>query len=187
MQSKVRLFGHPVHPMIVPFPIAFYTATLVCSIIYASNGNTFWFHVAFIANCSALVMAAVAVLPGLIDWLSIPELTDAKTTGLKHMVANVFTLGLFTANAAVTYPKLDDPHPPVQASIMLTGFGFLIMLYAGFKGWKMVQTHHIGIDAPSDAEIPAEKEEVKNANEIFSNMTETPKRKSPADTNTQNP
>jgi uncharacterized membrane protein len=176
MQSKVRLFGHPVHPMIVPFPIAFYTATLVSSIVYATNGDTFWFHVAFIANCAALVMAAVAVLPGLIDWLSIPELTDAKTTGLKHMVANVFTLGLFTANAAVVYPKLDDPHPTVQSSIMLTGFGFLIMLYAGFKGWKMVQTHHIGIDAPSDAEIPDEKSEVKNANEIFSETTATPKR-----------
>ena len=50
------------------------------------------------------------------------------------------------------------------------------MLYAGFKGWKMVQTHHIGVDAPSDAEISAEKEEVKNANEIFSESSATPKR-----------
>ena len=162
--------------MIVPFPIAFYTSTFVCSIVYSSNGNIFWFQVMFIANCAALVMAAVAVLPGLIDWLAIPELTDAKTTGLKHMVANVFTLGLFTANAAITYPKLDDPHPPIQSSIMLTGFGFLIMLYAGFKGWKMVQTHHIGVDAPSNAEIPDTKEKIKNANEIFSDMKENPQR-----------
>ena len=162
MQSKVRLFGHPVHPMLVPFPIAFYTATMVCSSVYAANGNTFWFKVAFIANCAALVTAAVAILPGLIDWLSIPELTDAKTTGLKHMIANVFTLGFFTANAAVNYTKLDDPHPSIQSGIMLTSFGFLVMLYAGFKGWKLVQTHHIGIDAPSDEELPDVKEVVKN-------------------------
>jgi uncharacterized membrane protein len=174
MQSKIRLFGHPVHPMLVPFPVAFYTATMVCSIVYASNGDTFWFRVAFIANCAALVMAAVAILPGLIDWMAIPELTDAKTTGLKHMVANVFTLGFFTANAAVNFTKLDDPHPPVQSSIMLTSFGFLVMLYAGFKGWRLVQTHHIGIDAPSDEEIPDVAEEVKNANEIFADTNENP-------------
>src|SRR5438067_1513039 len=119
MQSKIRILGHPVHPMLVPFPIAFYTATLVCSIVYASNGNIFWFRVGFIANCAGIVMAAVAILPGLIDWLSIPELSDAKTTGLKHMVANVFSLGCFVANAAVNYTTLSAPHPPAQASVML--------------------------------------------------------------------
>ena len=70
------------------------------------HGNTFWFRVAFIANCAGIVMAVVAVLPGLIDWLYIPELSDAKSTGFKHMVANVFSLGFFAANAAVNYTKL---------------------------------------------------------------------------------
>ena len=169
--------GHPVHPMLVPFPIAFYTATLVCSIVYASNGDTFWFRVAFIANCAAIVMAAVAILPGLIDWLSIPELSDAKATGLKHMVANVFSLGFFVANAAVNYTKLSSPHPPIQSALMLTAFGFLIMLYAGFKGWKMVQTHHIGIDKFSPEELPEENPVEKNANEIFTDATEDPNEK----------
>lgn len=174
MQSKIRLFGHPVHPMIVPFPIAFYTATLVCSIAYAVNGDTFWFHVAFVANCSALVTAAVAILPGLIDWLSLPELSDARTTGLKHMVANVFSLGCFTANAVIMFTKLHEPNPPIQGSIMLAAFGFLIMLYAGFKGWKMVQTHHVGIDKFSAEEFQEENPVEKNANEIFTDATENP-------------
>lgn len=177
MQSKIKILGHPVHPMLVPFPIAFYTATLVCSIVYASNGNTFWFRVAFVANCAGILMAIIAILPGLIDWLSIPELSDAKATGLKHMVANIFSLGFFLANAAVNYTKISDPHPPVQGAIMLTTFGFLIMLYAGFKGWKLVQTHHIGIDKFPAEELPEESSVEKNANEIFTDTTSNPKEK----------
>ncbi len=177
MQSKIKILGHPVHPMLVPFPIAFYTATMVCTIVYASNGNTFWFHVAFIANCAAIVMATVAILPGLIDWLAIPELSDAKSTGLKHMVANVFSLGCFVANAAVNYTKLSAAHPPVQGPLMLTIAGFLIMLYAGFKGWKMVQTYHIGVDKFAPEELPEESSVEKNANEIFTDATEKPEEK----------
>ena len=176
MQSKVKLFGHLVHPMIVPFPIAFYTATLVCSIVYTFNGNTFWFHVAFVANCAGVIMAIVAILPGLLDWLSIPELSDAKTTGLKHMIANVFSLGCFVANAATNYQNLSNSHPPIQGSIMLAAFGFIIMLYAGFKGWKMVQTHHIGVDAITPDELPEDSSVEKNANEIFTDLSTPPEK-----------
>ncbi|MEP6465207.1 MAG: DUF2231 domain-containing protein [Parafilimonas sp.] len=112
-----KIVSHPLHPMIVPFPIAFNTATMVCCIVYATNGDTFWFHVAFIANCTAIITSVIAFLPGLIDWLSIPELTDAKSTGLRHMVANVFTLGVFIANAAVMFMNIDTPHPLVQATL----------------------------------------------------------------------
>lgn len=174
MQSKIKILGHPLHPMLVPFPIAFYTATLVCSIIYAFNGDVFWFHVAFVANCAAIIMAAIAILPGLIDWLSIPELSDAKATGLKHMVANVFSLGFFVTNAVINYTKLSDAQPAVQGSVILTAFGFVIMLYAGFKGWKMVQTHHIGIDAITPDELRENNSVEKNANEIFTDATENP-------------
>lgn len=177
MQSKITILGHPVHPMLVPFPIAFYTSTLICSIVYASTGNTFWFRVAFIANCAAIVMAVAAILPGLIDWLYIPTLSDAKSTGLKHMVANVFSLGFFVANAAVNYTKFSAAHPPVQGSLMLTAVGFLIMLYAGFKGWKLVQTHHIGVDKFSPEELPEENVSEKNAGEIFTDTKENPERK----------
>jgi len=172
MQSKIKILGHPLHPMIVPFPIAFNTATMVCCLIYAANGDFFWFRVGFIANCAAVVMAAVAVLPGLIDWLAIPELTDAKSTGLKHMTANVFSLGFFTANAAVMFTELEDPRPPASSHIMMTIFGFLVMLYAGFKGWKMVQTHHIGVDMTAHEEIPEQETVEQNASEIFTDTKE---------------
>ncbi len=177
MQSKVRLLGHPVHPMIVPFPIAFFTATLLCAIVYASTQNVFWFKVEFIANCAGFVMAVVAVLPGLIDWISIPMQHAAKATGMKHMIANGFSVGFFGANAAVNYSYFNAAHPPMQSGVLLCSFGFLIMLYAGFKGWKMVQTHHVGIDKMSSDEIPEQNAIEKNASEVFTDTTESPEEK----------
>jgi uncharacterized membrane protein len=169
MQSKVKILGHPLHPMLVPFPVAFYTATMLCCFVYAHTDNTFWFRVAFVANCAAIVTAIIAMLPGLIDWLYISEGTDAKATGLKHMVANVFCLGFFVTSAIVMYTNFSFAHPPIQTNIFLTCIGFLIMLYAGFKGWRLVQTHHVGIDPISNEEVDEQIEVEKNASEIFTN------------------
>lgn len=172
MQSKVKILGHPLHPILTPFPIALNTATMVCCIMYAANAEYFWFRVAFIANCAAVVMSAITILPGLIDWLNIPQLTDAKSTGFKHMVANVFTLGFFIANAAVMYTELHQKQPPAIPHVMLTVFGFLVMLYAGFKGWALVQKHHIGVDMDANESIPAQVETQKNVHKIFTNPTD---------------
>jgi hypothetical protein len=81
----------------------------------------------------------------------------------------LFPLGLFTANAAVISTESGNAHPPASPHIMLTVLDFLVMLYAGFKGWDLVQTHHIGVDMNANEEIPAQEEVEQNANEIFAN------------------
>lgn len=78
MYSKVKIAGHPVHPMLVAYPVAFYTATLACYIVYNSNLNPFWFKVAVVANVAGAIMAAVAAIPGFIDWLFIPANSQPK-------------------------------------------------------------------------------------------------------------
>ena len=83
------------------------------------------------------------------------------------MVANVFCLGFFVTSAIVMYTNFSFAHPPIQTNIFLTCIGFLIMLYAGFKGWRLVQTHHVGIDPISNEEVDEQIEVEKNASEIF--------------------
>lgn len=58
MYSRVKVFGHPLHPMLIAYPVAFYTAALACYIVYSTNGNPFWFKVAVVANIAGAVMAA---------------------------------------------------------------------------------------------------------------------------------
>ena len=72
MYSKIKIAGHPVHPMLINYPVALYTASVVCYIVYGANTNPFWFKVAVVANGAGVLMAIVAALPGFIDWLAIP-------------------------------------------------------------------------------------------------------------------
>lgn len=146
MYSKAKIFGHPIHPMLVAYPVAFYTATLVCYIVYNGNANPFWFKVAVVANIAGAAMAAVAAIPGFIDWLSIPSDARAKKTGLFHMVCNVLALVCFAVAALTEYKKWDDAAPALGLAIPLTALGFLLTLAAGFLGWTLVQKHHVGVD-----------------------------------------
>src|SRR5438094_292196 len=93
MYSKAKIMGHPIHPMLVAFPVAFYTSTLIGFIVYASSMDPFWLHLATVANWAGVVMGAVAAVPGFVDWaMGIPRSSPAKRTGLIHMALNVTTL-----------------------------------------------------------------------------------------------
>ena len=146
MYSKVKLLGHPVHPMLVGFPVALYTATLASFIAYAASGNVFWFRVGFVANWAGVVMAAVAALPGFVDWaVGIPRATAAKKTGLMHMGLNVAALAAFIINGVVVMDYWNAALPPSGTGIALSAIGVLLTLPAGFLGWSLVQDHHVGV------------------------------------------
>ena len=145
MYSKVKIFSHPLHVMLVGFPVAFYTATLICFIIFHCHLDVFWFKVAVVANMAGVVSAAAAALPGFIDWLNIPSAKGAKKVGMYHMFCNVGALLLFAVNLFLVYPKWDEIQPESIIPIMLTSIGFALTLVAGFLGWTLVQNHHIGI------------------------------------------
>jgi uncharacterized membrane protein len=156
MDSKIKILGHPLHPILVPYPVAFYTATLVCYIVFNSNQDIFWFKVAWVANLSGIIMAAVAALPGFIDWLNIPAKTRAKRTGTFHLICNVTALLLFAGCFFMYKDKWNEPAPDVMTAILMTGAGMLVTLVAGFLGWSLVQKHHVGVDkiTPDEAKGP---------------------------------
>lgn len=152
MNTKIKIAGHPVHPMLTAFPIAFYTAALACFIIYAVNGDVFWFLIAVVANIAGVGSALLAAIPGVIDWLYLPDNSNAKTTGSLHMLLNVTALFLFGTNAFIQFPKCSVATPDSVLAIILTACGVAVTMAAGFQGWKMVQTHHVGIDLPGSGE-----------------------------------
>lgn len=146
MYSKAKILGHPVHPMLVAFPVAFYVSTLAAFIVYAASTNPFWFRMATILNWAGVAMAAVAAVPGTIDWATgIPRRTEAKRTGLLHAGLNVMALVFFLINAIVYTAHWDELLPPAGTGIVLSAIGVLFTLPAGFLGWSLVQDHHVGV------------------------------------------
>jgi uncharacterized membrane protein len=146
MYSKVNVGGHPIHPMLVGFPIAFYAATVTALVIYGGVGNPFWYHAAFCACVAGVVMAVIASAFGVLDMLGLPAQSRARNTGLQHLAFNGLTLGLFTIDAIVlgvnwySAGRLHFGWPLVLGLI-----GLASLAIAGSLGWKLVQTHHVGI------------------------------------------
>jgi uncharacterized membrane protein len=165
MYSKIKIFGHPVHPMLVAFPVALYTAAMVCFIVYNNNGDAFWFKAGLAANIAGVGMAVLAALPGFIDWLNIPSRTKPKSTGALHLVFNVIALALFAINAFMLYDQWNAITPQLYYALPLTIAGFVSTLVAGFMGWTLVQKHHVGVDPLHDV-VRTEREERMSSAEL---------------------
>ncbi|MFN2544189.1 MAG: DUF2231 domain-containing protein [Actinomycetota bacterium] len=147
MYSKIKIFGHPIHPMLIAYPVAFYTGTLVGFCIYGATGDFFWLKATIALNLAGIVTAALAALPGFLDWLlGIPSGTDAKKDGLIHASFNVVSLALFTISFIAYAGHWNGPRTGAGLGIVLTGIGVLSTLAAGWYGWMLVQGHHVGVD-----------------------------------------
>ncbi|MBC7975186.1 MAG: DUF2231 domain-containing protein [Myxococcales bacterium] len=152
MYSKARLAGHPIHPMIVGFPIAFYTATVATLLAYVGTHEAFWFRVAMVANIAGIVTALIAVIPGAIDLFALPRDSRARAAGLKHAGFNLLSTGLYAVTAFLLYRSwthrmMVDGEYLFEATIPLAMgvVAWVSMIIAGSLGWTLVQTHHVGI------------------------------------------
>ncbi|HEX6278314.1 MAG TPA: DUF2231 domain-containing protein [Polyangiaceae bacterium] len=146
LYSKIKVLDHPVHPMLVAFPITLFTMTLVAFIVYAVGGDLTWYRVGYWANVAGVIAALVAAVPGFIDWLGIPNHLEAKRVGVLHMVLNLIVVAVFAINLGVQGSYSDDVAPPATIAVLLSAVGVVTLLVSGYLGWSLVQTHHVGVN-----------------------------------------
>ena len=94
MASTARILGHPVHPMIIPFPFALWTFSLVADVVYIWFNKDNWGIVAFYTLAAGLVGGVAAAVPGVIDWLAIKDREVARIANW-HARLNVIALIIF--------------------------------------------------------------------------------------------
>src|SRR5688572_24815953 len=95
MESKAKILGHPIHPMLIVFPLGLFIAALVFDILYLATDNPIWATVSFWNITGGIIGGLLAAVFGLWDWLAIPGGTRAKSVGLWHGVTNVVVVLLF--------------------------------------------------------------------------------------------
>jgi uncharacterized membrane protein len=142
-QSTAKIGDHPIHPMLIPFPIVCFILTFICDIIYA-RGET------GIANATnwllgfGLVMAALAAVAGLTDFFGEKRIQGADA--IKHMLANVVAVVLEVVNLLL---RLNNPDFIASTGVYISGVVVLILLYSGWKGGDLVYRHGMGVrDTP---------------------------------------
>ncbi len=152
MYPKARIARHPIHPVLVAFPIALFTATLAAELAHVGTGDAFYFRAAMVANVTGVVMALLAAIPGAIDLFALPRGSTARAAGMKHAALNLFTVALFAISGAILYhdwtTKLMvngryvlDAHVPLAFDVV----GLVSMVAAGTLGWSFVQTYHLDL------------------------------------------
>jgi uncharacterized membrane protein len=152
MESRVKLLGHAVHPILVTFPLGLLATSVIFDLLHVATGTPRWAEVAFWMMASGVIAGLVAALPGLIDWWSIPRNTRAFKIGLLHGCGNVIVVALFGTSVLL---RKDAPQSPSTLAVALAVAGFGLAGITGWLGGELVErladgrAHHAGLDAPS--------------------------------------
>lgn len=141
-QSTAHIAGHPLHPMLIPFPVAFLVATLVCDLLFWNTGNSAWSTASLYLLGAALIMAALAAVAGLTDFLG-DQRIRSLSAAWHHMIGNVVIVLLSLWNWYRRYETGDATMLPMRLLISLVVV--LLLLYTGWRGWEMVYRHRVGV------------------------------------------
>lgn len=152
MASPASVAGHPVHPMLIPFPLALWFFSLVADLIYLWRGNPAWKDwIAFYSLLGGIIGAAVAAVFGIIDWLSIKD-REAKRTADWHARLNVIALLIF---AASFYLRTAGGSQMVGGSytipVALSVVGVILITISGWLGGELVFKHGVAVDGRAGA------------------------------------
>ena len=140
-RSTAQIGGHPIHPMLVPFPIVCFIGTFLVDVIFTQTGDSGWATASYWLLGIGLATAALAATAGVIDYLGddrIRRLGDA----LKHMLANVTAVVIEAVNLAL---RIDNRDFIASTGVWLSGLVVLLLLYSGWKGGDLVYKHGVGV------------------------------------------
>src|SRR5256714_6952030 len=152
MASPASVAGHPIHPMIIPFPIALWVFSLVADLIYLWRGNLVWRDwIAFYSLLGGILGAALAAVFGIIDWLSITDRATKKVADW-HARLNVIALLVF---AASFYLRTTGGMRWVSGSFTipfgLSVLGVILITISGYLGGELVFRHGVAVNPQDDA------------------------------------
>jgi len=140
-RSTAQIAGHPLHPMVIPFPIAFFVSVFACDIALKSGGNPGWATAALWLLGAGLIMAALAAVLGLIEFFGEARIRDLNDAWW-HAGINVLAVLISLYNFYIRYA---DPTAAGTKGLIVSLIVVLLLLVSGWKGWEMVYRHHVGV------------------------------------------
>jgi uncharacterized membrane protein len=153
MESRAKALGHPVHQMLIVFPLGLLATAVVFDILELITGNSDFTVAAAYAMAAGVLGGLVAAVFGLIDWLAIPTGTRARRVGLWHGAGNAVVVVLFAASWLLR-SSADQWHANALALVL----GFAGAAIAGFTGWlggELVDRLGVGVDPGADVNAPS--------------------------------
>ena len=152
VRSTASIMGHPIHPMLVPFPIAFLVGALATDLTFWGTSDPFWARASMWLVGAGLVMGALAAIAGLTDFLTTPR-ARALTAAWVHFLGNALALILSLVSLLL---RIGDPAAAVlPGGLVLSVIVVGILLVTGWLGGELAYRHKIGVLEESAAPASA--------------------------------
>ncbi|SMQ85374.1 Uncharacterized membrane protein [Devosia lucknowensis] len=139
--SAIAVAGHPVHAMLVHFPIAFVISTLGIDIFYWFTGDPFWLQVGTWSAGAAFVFGVLAAIVGTLELLAVPGIR-VRVASWNHAIAAMVMLAIVGANAGL---RMFWPETVLPNGLMLSVLGSMAAGFAGWHGGKLIFDHGVGL------------------------------------------
>jgi uncharacterized membrane protein len=152
MESRVKLAGHPVHQMLIVFPLGLLATAVVFDVIFLVTNNSLWTQAAYFMIGAGVIVGLVAAVPGVVDWLAIPRGTRAKRIGLIHGAGNVVVVTLF---AVSWYLRREQPASPPTEAVVAGLLGAGLSIITGWLGGELVDRLGVGVDQGAHLDAPS--------------------------------
>jgi len=152
MESKTKIVGHPIHPMLIVFPLGLFSSSLIFDMAYLATKKKELATVSYWMLVSGLVGGMVAAPFGSNDWLHIPDGTRAKSVGMIHGLGNFAVIGLFGASWLLRRGKPTQPGAAAIAVALLAGG---LSLSTAWLGGEMSYRLGVGVDRGAHLDSPS--------------------------------
>src|SRR5512134_1118065 len=150
METRATVAEHPIHPMLIPFPIALWIFSLACDLIFLFGfGGPVWKDVALYTMTGGILGGLAAAIPGYIDYRSLTDPVIVRVAQM-HMAINVGLILLFTINAGLRILNGTAALLPVFLSLLgVAGLGV-----SGWLGGELVYVQGVGVQPERETPAP---------------------------------
>lgn len=152
MESKAKLVGHPIHQMLIVFPLGLFATSVIFDIIHLLTDNGKWAEIAYWMIAAGVIGGLAAAVFGLVDWLAIPSGTRAKRIGLWHGAGNLVIVILFAVSWLI---RRDAPRDPDALAFVLSLIGVVLAVITGWLGGELVDRLGVGVDRGAHLDAPS--------------------------------
>ena len=141
--STARIAGHPLHPMVIPFPIAFFVSAFVTDLIFLNSGRPGFAEASVWLLGAGIATALLAAVFGFTDFLG-----DRQVRSLRHawwhMIGNVIAVVLELANFYLRY-SAPAGTGVTSTEVIISAVVVVLLVFNGWMGWELVYRHHVGV------------------------------------------
>lgn len=144
IESRAALRGHPLHPVLIHFPIAALMMLLLVDLVYLFYGDPFWAQAGYYLAATGAILGAVSGLAGAIDLFTVCRIRRL-VTAWGHGILAVMLLSLAAFNFMLRWGP--DPAAMIMPwGVYVSALTVLLIAITGLLGGQLVYEYGVGVD-----------------------------------------